>query len=71
LQKSIHSLVRNRPTHDRVSNLMFFHTNVNFLGGYGLDAEHLENVQSIVKDPDHDDVVSSDSEGTEADEQTR
>jgi len=50
---------------------MFFHTNVNFLGGYGLDAEHLENVKSIVKDSDHDVVVSSDSDGTEADEQTR
>jgi len=52
LQKSIHSLVRNRLTHEKVAQLMFVHTNINLLGGSDLDVEHLEFLKSVVLDSD-------------------
>jgi len=55
LQKSIHSLVRNRLTHEKVAQLMFVHTNINLLGGSDLDVEHLEFLKSVVLDSDSDD----------------
>jgi len=44
LQKSIHSMVRNKLTHEKVSKLMFVHTNINLLGGGDLDLDFLQSV---------------------------
>eukprot|EP00170_Pyropia_yezoensis_P001424 contig_6275_g1428 len=50
LQKSIHSLIRNRLTHDRVSKLMFVHTNLNLMGEVALGEEELGLLQSVALD---------------------
>lgn len=47
LQKSVHSLVRNRLTHDRVAKLMFVHTNLNLIGDVGLRGEDLDFNRSV------------------------
>jgi len=60
LQKSIHSLVRNRLTHEKVARLMFVHTSINLLGGSDLDMEHLEFLKSVVLDSDSGDDGGSD-----------
>ena len=59
LQKSIHSMVRNRLTHKKVAQLMFVHTNINFLGGGDLDVEHLDFLQSVVVDSSGDENCAS------------
>lgn len=70
LPESIHSLARTILTHDKVSNLLFIHTNVKFLVATTPTTSISSFFKSIVTDSDHDDDVSSGDEGSEADKQT-
>jgi len=69
LQKPIHSMVRNRLTHEKVAQLMFVHTNIHLLGGGDLDVEHLDFLQSVVVDSGGDEnCESGDGESDVGDE---
>lgn len=68
LQKSIHSLIRNRLTHDRVAKLMFIHTNLNLMGEVDLSEEELDFLQSASFEAVEDDAESAGEGGEEGTE---
>ena len=63
LQGSIHSLVRNRLTHDKVAKLMFVYTNMKLVSGTDLSAEQLDFFMSVAGETGNGREREGDSEG--------
>jgi len=63
LQGSIHSLVRNRLTHDKVAKLMFVYTNMKLVSGTDLSAEQLNFFMSVAGETGNGREREGDSEG--------
>lgn len=62
-QKSIHCFVHNRLTHAKFSRLNFVHTNINLLGGYSLQHDEGENLNSMVdSDSAGDETIDSEND---------
>jgi len=62
VQKSIHTLVRNRLAHDKVAMLMFLHTNLSFLSGREVLGDHPGFLESLLDDVDGEEGARSDED---------
>jgi len=62
VQKSIHTLVRNRLAHDKVAMLIFVHTNLSFLSGREVLGDHPGFLESVLDDIDGEEGARSDED---------